>query len=53
VLQEHFKTVSRNATYRFNTIQNVFIDIIAQQIQQRIVDEIEQTGGWYSLSTDK
>jgi hypothetical protein len=53
VLREHLKTASRNATYRFKTIQNVVTDIIAKQIQQRIVDEIEQTGGWYSLSTDK
>lgn len=53
VLEEHFQTAPRNATYRSKTIQNVIIDIIAKQIQQCIVGEIEQTGGWYSLSADE
>ena len=52
-LKEHFKTAPKNATYKSKTIYNELINIIGDKIQQHIVDQIKDGGGWFSISADE
>ena len=44
ILEEHFETAPRNATYRSKTTQNEMIDCIKDQIQDSIVKEVKKAG---------
>lgn len=53
VLQKHFATAPKNATYRSKTVQNELIEIIGQEIQREIVSDIQKAGGWFCISADE
>ena len=53
LLQEHFKNAPSNATYISKTTQNEVISIIGDSIQRSIVNDCNETGGWFSLSADE
>ena len=41
VLGEHLSTAARNATYISNTIQNQIIDVLADQVRQKIIQKVQ------------
>ena len=52
VLAEHLATAPRNATYISKTIQNQMINILADQIHSKIVENIK-AAKWYTVIADK
>ena len=52
VLAEHFRTASRNASYRSKTIQNELVSCCGETIIKAIVDEIKESK-FYSISADE
>ena len=52
VLEEHFKTASRNATYRSKTIQNEIINCCGEIITASIIEEVKLSK-FYLLSADE
>ena len=52
LLEEHFKNAPSNATPISKTSQNEVISIIGDNIQ-RIVNDCNEAGGWFSLSADE
>ena len=52
VLKEHFRTCPRNATYRSKTIQNELIEIIGEQIREKILEEVKQAR-FFSILADE
>ena len=44
ILQEHFTTAPKNATYRSKTTQNEIINCIKDQIQESIIEEVKGAG---------
>ena len=52
VLAEHLATADQNATYTSKTIQNQMIDILADQVRQKIVGNIE-AAKWYTVVADE
>ena len=52
VLQNHFETAPRNATYRPKTIQNELITCAAEVVNNRIIDEIKSSK-FYSIMADE
>ena len=53
MLEKHFETAPKNATYRSKTVQNEMMEIIGEMIQRKIVTEIEKAGGWFSISANE
>ena len=53
MLEKHFETAPKNATYRSKTVQNEMIEIIGEMIQRKIVTEIKKAGGWFSISANE
>ncbi len=52
-LKAHCERAPKNATYKSKTTQNELINIIGDIILKRIVADINQSGGWYSVSADE
>ena len=54
-LGDHFVNAPRNATYRSKTIQNKIVKICGQQIQRKLVAEINNSGNspFYSVLADE
>lgn len=52
LLGEHLMTAARNATYTSNTIQNQIIDVLADQVRQKIVQNV-QAAKWYTVIADE
>ena len=52
VLQKHFETAPRNATYRSKTIQNELISCCGEVITEKIVKEIKDSK-FYAISADE
>ena len=52
MLAEHLATAPRNATYISKTIQNQMINILADQIRNKIVDNIK-AAKWYTVIADE
>ena len=48
VLGEHLATASRNATYTSSVIQNQVIDVLADQVRQKIIGNV-QVAKWFSV----
>lgn len=53
ILEQHFRSAPKNATYRSKTVQNELIDVIASIIREQIVKDIRDSGGMYSISADE
>ena len=53
VLEEHLKSAPKNATYKSKTIQNELVQIIGDYIQKKIVQDINESGGYFSVSADE
>ncbi len=51
-LKAHCECAPKNATYKSKTTQSELINIIGDIILKRIVADINQAGGWYSVSAD-
>ena len=52
VLQEHLTTSPRNATYTSPKVQNQLINIISNQIQQKILEKVK-TAQWFTVIADE
>ena len=52
VLGEHLSSGARNATYTSSIIQNQVIDILADQVRQKIINKVHQAR-WYSVIADE
>ena len=52
VLGEHLASAPRNATYTSSIIQNQIIDILADQIRQKIIRKV-QGAKWFSVVADE
>ena len=52
ILEEHFRTAPKNATYRSKTTQNELICCSAEIVTNKIVDEIKQ-GRFFSILADE
>lgn len=52
VLGDHLSSGARNAMYTSSTIQNQIIDILADQVRQKIVDNVKRAR-WYSVIADE
>ena len=52
VLGEHLATASRNATYTSSVIQNQVIDVLADQVRQKIIGNV-QVAKWFSVIADE
>ena len=52
-LKEHFKTAPKKVTHKSKTIQNELIIIIRDKIQQHMIDQIKNCGGWFSISANE
>ena len=52
VLGEHLSSAARNATYTSSVIQNQVIDILADQVRQKIIDNVNQAR-LYSVIADE
>ena len=53
VLAEHLKTKPQSATYKSRMVQNEIIDNIGSIIRRKIIKDIEDSGGQFSVSKDK
>ena len=52
VFGEHLSTAARNATYISNTVQNQIINVLADQIRQKIIRKV-QAAKWYTVIADE
>ena len=52
VLGEHLATASRNATYTSSVIQNQVTDVLADQVRQKIIGNV-QVAKWFSVIADE
>ena len=52
VLGEHLSTAARNATYISNTAQNQIINVLADQVRQKIIQKV-QAAKWYAVIADE
>ena len=52
VLGEHLSSGAINAMYTSSIIQNQIIDILADQVRQKVVDKVNQAR-WYSVIADE
>ena len=52
VLSEHLATAPRNATYTSSTIQNQLIQIIGNQIRDKILDRVRRAQ-WFTVIADE
>ena len=52
VLGEHLATASRNATYTSSVIQNQVIDVLADQVRQKIIGNV-QVAKWFNVIADE
>ena len=52
VLQEHLAKAPRNATYTSYTIQNQIINILGNQIREKILSRVK-IAGWYTVIADE
>lgn len=51
-LEEHFKTASKNCTYRSKTTQNELIEVCGDHIRQKLIKEIRDSV-FFSISADE
>ena len=52
ILEEHLARASRNATYTSPVIQNQVINVVADQVQQKIITKV-QAAKWFTVITDE
>ena len=52
ILGEHLATAPRNATYTSSVIQNQVIDVVADQVRQKIITKI-QAAKWFTVIADE
>ena len=52
LLDQHLTTAARNATYTSSVIQNQVIDILADQVRQKIIRKVHQAK-WFSVIADE
>ena len=52
ILEEHFRTAPKNATYKSKTTQNELIECFGNQITDRIISEVKK-GGIFSIIADE
>ena len=52
VLGDHLSRASRNATYTSSVIQNQVIDVLAEQIRQKIITNVK-TAKWFTVIADE
>ena len=52
VLEDHFKSATKNATYRSKTVQNEIIECCGEHIRKRLVDEIK-SAKFFSILADE
>jgi len=52
ILHEHLTTAPKNATYTSFVIQNEVIEILGDQIQQKIITRVKQVR-WYTVVADE
>ena len=52
VLGDHLTTASKNATYTSCVIQNQVIDVVADQVRQKIIKNV-QKARWFSVIADE
>ena len=52
ILGEHLATAPRNATYTSSVIQNQVIDVVADQVRQKIITKV-QAAKWFTVIADE
>ena len=52
VIGEHLATASRNAMYTSSVIQNQLVDVLSDQIRQKILDRVKRAI-WYTVIADE
>ncbi len=52
VLDKHFSTAARNATYTSKTIQNQIIQVLAEQVSNHIIDKV-RAAQWFTVIADQ
>ena len=52
VLEEHLSKADRNATYTSGNIQNQIIDVLADQVREKIVRKVK-AARWYMIVSDE
>ena len=52
LLGQHLTTAARNATYTSSIIQNQVIDVLADQVRQKIIRKVDQAK-WFSIIADE
>ena len=51
MLKDHLSGAARNATYTSSTIQNQIIEIVSNQVREKIVAKV-QAAKWFTLIAD-
>ena len=52
-LRDHLETCARNASYISKTCQNQLLQCIKKYLQDVLVQQVEDGGGWYGIEADE